>query len=181
MRQSLMAMLLLAAPVFAEPYQHAHSHNHDHDHANENQEAHTHGEVLLQLVADQQELVVAMASPAVNFLGFEHAVQSDAERQAVQAMEQRLNKVASWLNLRGGDCTAVEVQVDASALSGANAHADITLTAQFSCAAPAKLTGVELTLFKHFPEIEKITLEWMVSGKQGRATLTARNNRAQFH
>jgi hypothetical protein len=184
MRQSLLAILLLAAPVLAEPHQHAHSHNHDHHHKHQhdvaNHEAHIHGEVLLQLVADQQELVVEMASPAVNFLGFEHAAQTGAERQAVQAMEQRLNNVASWLNLRGGNCKAVETKVDASALSGATTHADITLTAQFSCAALAKLTGVELTLFNHFPEIEKITLEWMVSGEQGQAILTARNNRARL-
>ncbi len=183
MRQSLLAMLLLAAPVLAESQQHVHSHNHDHhnhQHDVANHEAHTHGEVLLQLVADQQELLVEMASPAVNFLGFEHAAQTDAERQAVQAMEQRLNNVASWLNLRGGNCNLVETKVDADALSEANAHADITLTAQFSCAALAKLAGVELTLFNHFPEIEKITLEWMVSGQQGQATLTARNNRAQL-
>jgi len=182
MRQSLLAILLFAAPAFAEPQQHGHSHDHDHHHehhhAVENVEAHTHGEVLLQLVADQQELVVEMASPAVNFLSFEHAAQTDAERQAVQSMEQRLNNVASWLNLRGGDCKVVETKVDASALSGVTNHADITLTAQFSCAALAKLAGVELTLFNHFPEVEKITLEWMGSGEQGQAILTARNNRA---
>jgi hypothetical protein len=168
----------------AEPHQHAHSHNHDHHHKHQhdvaNHEAHIHGEVLLQLVADQQELVVEMASPAVNFLGFEHAAQTGAERQAVQAMEQRLNNVASWLNLRGGDCKVVETKVDASALSGVTNHADVTLTAQFSCAALVKLTGVELTLFNHFPEIEKVTLEWMVSGEQGQAILTARNNRARL-
>lgn len=178
MRHSLVAMLLLVAPAFAEPHQHAHSHDHDHQHDVSNHEAHTHGEVLLQLVADRQEVVVEMASPAVNFLGFEHAAQTEAERQAVQIMEQRLNNVVQWLILRGGDCQAVGTKVDASALNDSSTHPDITLTVQFSCAAPAKLNSVEVTLFAHFPEIEKITLEWMVSGQQGRATLTPRNNRA---
>lgn len=196
MRPSLFAVLfsllsaISAAPVFAaspahqndhahthDGHSHEHGHSHDHAHGMANADAHVHGEVLLQLVQEDQDLVVEMTSPAVNFLGFEHEAQSQAELAAVKTMEQRLKDVTAWFHLRDGGCKADSPEV---VLRQAEGHADVTFTAHFSCAAPTQLNSVELALFALFPAIEKIRFDWAVAGEQGHALLTPRNTRASF-
>ncbi len=51
-------------------------------------------------------------------------------------------------------------------------HSDIVVSYQFNCSQPGAADVMQLPLLSEFPGIEKLDVQWIVSGKQGARTLT---------
>lgn len=184
----LVACLLPVAALKADEGHSAHkhkSHSHDktgghhHDADEANTGAHVHGEVLLQLALQGENLVMELTSPAMNLVGFEHRASTPEQIEAVNTAETKLRQVAKWLKLDGGECQVMAVSTNLSGVqpqaereAGKKAHADIKLEAQYACAEPTKLRGLQVALFQNFPGVEKVTVQWAAEAGAGERVLT---------
>lgn len=158
-----------------------------HEHAGKpNTEAHVHGEVMLQLALQGDDLVLELTSPAMNIVGFEHRASTPEQIKSVEVAEAKLRDLANWLKLDGGECRVAHVATDVSGLlpetNGAadNTHTDIDLDAQFKCTQPVKLRGLQLTLFRDFPGVEKVTLQWVSETGAGERVLSRNKSSLTF-
>lgn len=163
-----------------EPHSHHDRSEHQSAHADETvTEAHVHGEVMLQLALQGSDLVMKLESPAMNIVGFEYRASTPEQIKRVEAAEAKLRLVTDWLTLDGGECRATDVTTDVSgvlpeakATEDNHGHADIDLDVQFTCARPDKLRGLQVTLFRDFPGVEKMTVQWVLETAAGEGGLT---------
>ncbi|MBF8794618.1 DUF2796 domain-containing protein [Pseudomonas monteilii] len=180
-----MRRLFLALPFALLPLAMAQAHDdHDHDHAHGTLAAHEHGAAKLDVVLDGNTLELALDSPAMNLVGFEHAPASDAEKAKVAATRQQLEHPLQLFGLaQAAGCKEDAQDLDSPLFGEAahddadgdeheHGHSDINAHYQLTCATPAKLTQVDLTpLFKAFPATQKITVQ--VIGPNGQKGLQA--------
>lgn len=184
MRRLFLALpfaLLPLAMAQAQPHD-----DHDHDHAHGTLAAHEHGAAKLDVVLDGNTLELALDSPAMNLVGFEHAPGSDADKAKVAATRQQLEQPLQLFALaQAAGCKEDAQELDSPLFGEAghddahsdeydheHGHADINAHYQLTCATPAKLTQVDLTpLFKAFPATQKITVQ--VIGPNGQKGLQA--------
>ncbi len=143
-------------------------------------EAHNHGEVLLTLVQDAGSVTLELITPQLNLLGFEHAPATEAERQALLAAEAALRQPGNWLQLDGEGCSTGVADLETSgeaqhAENHAENHADFSVRFAFTCA-NATLRGLTFVGFAAYPGIHEVELQWLVQGKAGTATLTAKDS-----
>lgn len=150
-------------------------------------EAHVHGEVTLQLAMQGNQLIANLRSPAANLIGFEQRARTPEQKQALALAEKRLRAVEEWFVLEGGNCSLTEVVPDLSGVQPAgekisqrDPHADIRVDLQFVCAQPAKLNGLQLALFRDFPAVEKVTVQWLTEAAAGERILTRAKPRLRF-
>lgn len=161
--------LLLSAPAYAQ-----------HDHGSEHgghRHAHVHGAAKLEVAVDGADIQLHLESPLEGVLGFEHAPANDKERAAVAQMRKTLaNGGALFAPTTAAQCKFVEGKLDAPLLEAGPAgkkgphavHGDLAADFRFTCAQPAKLTGVEVRLFEVFPKMRRIDAQ-VVSGKGQKA------------
>ncbi len=57
--------------------------------------------------------------------------------------------------------------------SGTDTHTDITAVYRFRCERPARLAGLEVTLFEAFPATQRLRVQYITAEGQGAADLTA--------
>jgi len=144
--------------------------------------AHVHGVVSLQLATQGQQLTVQLEAPLDSLVGFEHRPRTAAQRDAAQAALKTLGDPAQWLTLpASAQCQLSSSEIDAESLQPAKpgtqdaAHADLFATLNYQCASIEALRALELPLFKRFPRIKRIEVQWVTDQGQGKQTLRAPN------
>lgn len=143
-------------------HDHGHHHDHGHDHAKDGETrsagAHVHGLAGLQMVITADGLSADLSGAAWNFLGFERAPETDAERQAVADARAALEDPVALLGPRkGAQCEAGDVAVDLGAAEGG--HKDVTASYTLTCARADRLTKFEPALFSTFDRLETLEVE----------------------
>ena len=153
--------------------------------AHAEQKPHTHGRMALDVAVDTQSITISMEAPLDNFLGFERAPRTEAERKQVDALVTQLNAADSLfvVNPESG-CTLSNVTLQSEALglgatkpgvmttassSNDNAHgaghADIDATFLFACPHADQARFIDVELFSAFKRIASIDVQ--VAAKQG--------------
>lgn len=120
MKTGVYAALLLAfsaqnAAAEVDHHDDEHDH-HDHEEAHLSIEAHVHGIANLTLMAEGDRLEIAVSSPAVNIVGFEHKAFSREENAIVNRVENALKRPESLFEFAGTQCVTSEYHVDVSGL-----------------------------------------------------------------
>lgn len=155
-----LAILVISAPVLA----------HEHH-------AHVHGVAKLEVTVEGAEINLHLESPLEGVLGFEHAPGNDKERAIVARMRKTMaNGGALFAPTTAAQCKFVEVKLEAPTLDAEPAgkpdaheeHGDLDADFRFTCAQPAKLTGMEVRLFEAFPKLQRVDAQ-VVSGKGQKA------------
>ncbi|CRI59352.1 DUF2796 domain-containing protein [Pseudomonas sp. CCOS 191] len=168
MRRLLLALPFALLPLAVAHAHDDHDHEHDHDHAHGTLGAHEHGVAKLNAVIDGNVLELALDSPAMNLVGFEHAASSDADKAKVAAARQQLEQPLKLFAIAQAAGCKEEAQELESPLFGnapeaggnTHQHADINARYQLTCATPGKLTQIDLgRLFKTFPQTQKINVQ----------------------
>ena len=177
LQPSLAFSLLLAASTsmaVTEPHHHR-------EHG-----AHEHGVAALKIALSEHEFDVEFESPAINLVGFEHAVSSDKDRQAVAQAAQLLRQPLTLLNLpAAAHCAVIKTTVESELLGNAtdapahehsgeheHEHADFNAKHQLQCKDPNALDVVGVQLFDMFKGIEKINAQWLTATSQNAKVLT---------
>lgn len=145
---------MAAAPQAAAGKDHDHDHSHDHDHGSLEKGKHVHGEVTFNIALDGELLTVELDAPAINVIGFEKSPRTDAERQAVAAVD-------AWL-AGGRDIAAVPRNAACRLASVAytppqlgTGHADYRARHSFRCTNAAALEWVELWALRRLTGVER--------------------------
>ena len=148
---------------------------------------HEHGTVRLDISVEGSTLTIGMTAALDNWLGFERAPRTEAERKAATEVLARLRNPAQGTPLFTADaaaqCKLARAEVSASVLepgaqpatqpaakAGAADHADLEATYEFQCAQPANLRTLELGLFDAYKRIQRIHVQ--VAGPKGQSKLT---------
>ncbi|WP_207884696.1 DUF2796 domain-containing protein [Pseudomonas sp. 30_B] len=185
MRPLLLAVALL--PLAAQAHD-------EHEHGSLGK--HEHGVAQLNVALDGKTLELEMDSPAMNFVGFEHAATSDADKATVAAVQAQLKQPLKLLNLpASAQCSVQSVELSSPLFGDApkaeedhdhehadgdhdehegHQHADIDAHYQLTCAQPQDLAGLNFApLFKRFPATQKIQVQLIGPNGQKGAELTA--------
>jgi hypothetical protein len=148
---------------------------------------HEHGTVRLDISMEGSTLTIGMTAALDNWLGFERAPRTDAERKAAAEVLARLRNPAQGTPLFTADaaaqCKLAQAEVSAPVLeSGAQPaikpaakasaadHADLEATYEFQCAQPVQLRTLELGLFDAYKRIQRIHVQ--VAGPKGQSKVT---------
>ena len=194
-----MRRLLLALPFALLPLAASHAateHAHEHQEHAEHQEhssldAHEHGAAQLNVALDGNTLELALESPTMNIVGFEHAAKSPADQAAAAKAKQQLQDPLALFGIATSAGCSVVTQEVSSALfaaatpaatnTDAEEHSDVDANYRLTCTHPEKLQGIDLTeLFKRFPATLKIQAQLIGrSGQQG-AELSPASPRLSF-
>lgn len=134
----------------------AHTHNH--------QQAHVHGQMELTLVVEGSRLVIEMASPLDNIVGFERAPRSEAEKKTVERALAKLRAPEQLFAVDpAGRCKAGPVDLRSAALGVGKAepeaqagHADLDATYTFECGDAAAARYIDVALFTAFKSARQI-------------------------
>jgi hypothetical protein len=160
------------------------------------QEAHVHGVAMLTLAIDKEVLVIHFESPAANLVGFEYQARSPEEKQIVKQVESLLASPKQLFLWVGTDCQTIKTTVNSAGVMASDQphgdhseahhthehemhhsdhdsqrHSDITAEYHFRCHNTHQLKRLVVTLFSHFPGIEKINVQWVTSTRQAFAWL----------
>ncbi|MGY4042366.1 DUF2796 domain-containing protein [Aeromonas hydrophila] len=185
--------LLLAAAAFGVQANHDEHDSHGHG-------AHEHGHGHLNLVLDGNQLMIELQAPAADLVGFEHAAKSDEEKaQYAKAMAQlkQPDTLFRFDPAAGCKLTQQELQAakedhdhdhDHQKADGKHnedqhddaGHADMGAMYTYTCATPAKLTGLEATLFSVYPSLEKLSVQGILPSGQAAAELTPSANKLSW-
>ena len=90
-------------------------------------DAHVHGEVEFNIAQDGNELLVEITAPGADVVGFEHAPENDAQKQALEKAIAQLNKSDDVLIISPAAKCEVE-HVSVSHTLEADAHQDHDLS-----------------------------------------------------
>ena len=157
--------------------------------------AHEHGVVRLDVSIEGSRVTIDMTAALDNWLGFERAPRTDAERKAAADVLARLRNPSQGAPLFApnaqAQCQLAQAEVSAPVLEpaakpaaapaappppapakGGAEHADLEASYRFQCAQPALLRSLDLGLFEAYKRIQRIEVQ--VAGQTGQSKVTLR-------
>lgn len=173
MRSALLlaTLMLTTVPALAEKAGHDPHNHHDHgDHEKQDDSlgAHSHGQAQLQLAMEGGSVDLFFTSPAVNLLGFEHALENEQQQAA---LEKVLNyfRTLPLLHTEGGECQVSSATVESPLMdkNHQGGHSDITVTQTLACDPPLSGHKVDAAVMTDWPGIEQLEVEWVGDSGQG--------------
>ncbi|MFM5244006.1 DUF2796 domain-containing protein [Aeromonas media] len=187
--------LLLAAAAFGAQANHDEHESHSHG-------AHEHGHGHLNLVVDGDQLMIELQAPAADLVGFEHTAKSDEEKAQYAKAVARLQQPDALFRLDpAAGCKLTQQELQAAkedhdhehdhdhdkAASDKHehhheeaGHADLGAMYTYTCTTPAKLNGLEATLFGLYPSLEKLSVQGILPTGQTAAELTSSANKLSW-
>jgi hypothetical protein len=139
----------------------------------ETHEAHEHGVAALNIAIEGSRVELALDSPSINVLGFEHAPRSDSERAAVARAQRTLEGAERLFALtHAAECRLTSSDVVAPTWSEDDTHADYEAHYAFLCAKPELLRTIDVQLVEHLQDGTKLRVQIVARGRQTGAELT---------
>ncbi len=189
-----MRRLLLALPFALLPLAAAQAAHDDHAHADEHASlgAHEHGAAQLNVALEGQRLELALESPAMNLLGFEHAAVSTADQAAAAHAQQQLQTPLALFGIpSAAGCTIASQELRSPLFidhadqhtehEHGSEHSDVDANYVLTCNKPEALAAIDLSqLFQRFPATRKIQVQLIGPNGQQGAELTAAQPRLSF-
>jgi hypothetical protein len=135
--------------------------------------AHVHGQVRLDVVVDGPTIVIAMESPLDNFVGFERAPRTEAEKKTVEDAIAQLRAGADLFKIDpAANCKLGPVTLRSATLGlgkgeegAAEGHADLDGSFAFNCTNAAAAKFIDVELFNAFKGPRQI--EAQIAAPQG--------------
>ncbi len=162
---------------------------------------HEHGTARVNAALDDQTLAVELQSPAMNIVGFEHMATTDADKAAVAKARTLLETPLALFALpAAAGCTVASQHLqsplfgdvmpaeddddddhDQHAAGEEHHHSEIHASYEFTCTAPEKLKGLELSqVFKTFPATHKVVVQMIGPAGQKGLDATPDNSTLSF-
>lgn len=158
--------------------------------AQDNPAGHQHGRAELQLAIEEAHIDAFLLSPAANLVGFEHAPETDEQKQAFADL-QRWAETTPVVNTPAGDCRVESAEVYASWPKKAHnhghnhhdhgkqgGHADIEISQLLAC--PGLGKELETPLTAHFPAMKQLEAQWIGLYGQGSRRLGSGQNKLEL-
>ncbi len=159
--------------------------------------AHQHGHASMNIAISGGELQIELLTPAFNLLGFEHKPSTQQLHQLLDDTVHQLKKPSSLiLPDAAAQCEPDHITLHSELLEDehhededhkdehhddekeASGHSDFELNVHFHCQQPDKLTRIDAAgLFKTFPSMEELKVQWISENKQSSVELSPRITR----
>lgn len=149
--------------------------------------AHVHGQGKMLIAQQNKSWHIQFILPAADVLGFEHAPESQQQRNLVSEVITKFKNHTSMLELNG-NCTLehienslteheshdenehdIEVEHHGEEEHSSHHHGDIEVEYLYSC--QSKVTQVSLTLFAWINSLTSIEAQWVIDKGQGLTVL----------
>ncbi len=144
------------------------------------QHAHAHGVAKLTVAVENKSVTLQLESPLDSLIGFEHRPRTEAQTTAVAALQARMKAAQELFRFdAAAGCTLVRSEAEsaifrpATVTAAKEEHADLDATFEFSCAAPDKLTALEVGLFAAYPRLREMSVEVATASGQFKRDLTS--------
>lgn len=147
--------------------------DHDnHEHAHTSAEAHVHGEAELNIVVEGEDVLVEFISPLENLLGFEHAPETAAQKQAYEDMEQQLTDYRALFTITNADCEQTEHQHETPFAEAHATHAEWHGEYHLRCDEFGNAASLVPQLFSTYPGVEKMSIQLISAQGQSQFIVT---------
>jgi hypothetical protein len=153
---------------------------------------HEHGVAVINLAVEGSLLSITLESPLANFLAFEHAPETEQQKEEARALANRLREAEGLFQPdAAAGCRPEGVVLESEALKdilrefapegaalrgGEEAdegeHGDLDAEYSFRCRKPEELRSVEVLLFSVWPGLREIDVSMVTPAGQGAAELT---------
>lgn len=123
---------------------------------------HAHGKGELELTIQGSAIRGAFRTPMDSLLGFEHLPRTEAQRNSVDQLRQRLaNPSAVVTPNPEANCTPRMSEATSALFTGAarGEHSDLEVRFSFECASPTGLKTLEVTALKDFKRLLEVHLQ----------------------
>ena len=151
-------------------------------------DAHVHGEANMAIVIDGQHLSASLMSAMFNITGFEHAPETDGQREILRTAISRIEDGEQLFEFNSAaECVLTSSHHNLSSTkehSNTNdyaseaedrqhhKHRDLEADYEFTCKKPSKLSSVRVGLFDHFGNLQKVNVITLTGSQQSAAELT---------
>src|SRR5258708_8478079 len=149
---------------------------------------HEDGSATVDIAVQDGTLDIALHSPAINVIGFEHAPRSADEKSAVaQANRVFTSPRELFLIPVGAACTSTTVTLlpiayerDREDGTPNAPHADYDVSYPFHCAHSAQLRRIDIRFFEQLKSMRKIVANVVTPALQAQSLLTPDNTRVHL-
>ena len=164
-------------------------------------EAHVHGIAHMNLLVEKQAVEIDLVTPLANVLSFEHEPETDGQKQEVRDMAAIMRNADKLFILPAdAQCEVKEVSMSSEVISPEllsaeveiehqgghehnehshdggheeeHGHSDLDVDIAFICRNPEKLDGINVGMFKAFPNLHEIEVQMVTPKGQSAAELT---------
>ena len=164
-------------------------------------EAHVHGIAHMNLLVEKQAVEIELVSPLANVLSFEHEPETEGQKQEVRDMAAIMRNAGKLFILPAdAQCEVKEVSMSSEVISPEllsaeveiehqgghehnehshgggheeeHGHSDLDVDIAFICRNPEKLDGINVGMFKAFPNLHEIEVQMVTPKGQSAAELT---------
>ncbi len=162
--------------------------------------AHAHGLSRVDLVVDGAAIAIDLISPAADIVGFGHPPRDDADRAALAAAVEQLQRGDELFRpTAAARCELTRAEVRADQLHDedpesddghghghehdhghAGDHADFRAEYRYECAEPDHLAGMAVTFFQVFDATETMVVRMSTANRQTRVELAPTRHRLRF-
>ncbi|WP_083745482.1 DUF2796 domain-containing protein [Variovorax sp. KK3] len=149
--------------------------------------AHVHGQIKLDIAIEGPTVVIEMESPLDNFVGFEHAPKTDAEKKAAADAVAQLRAADQLFKIDpAANCKLGPVTLRSAALglgkaeAGAEGHADLDGSFAFNCTKATDAKFIELGLFNAFKGLRQVDAQIVTPDGQSKRSLKRPNARLSW-
>lgn len=193
---SALLSMSLAAPLVQANAEHQHSETHHHE-----QHAHVHGVAQMQMVIAGKDVLIEVASPLFNVVGFEHKPNDAQQKKAFKQQVSAISKgdlitltAQAQCRLESNDIDhpfadshahnehenenehkhqSNHAHEDDHASDYKKTHNNLRFEYQLHCENPQNLNDVNTQpLFTAWPNLQKLNVEWINNNRQSAKTLT---------
>lgn len=177
MKQKTRTFLLFMGGLTATA---VYAHEHDNSHSHTQLGSHVHGEAYLQVAAINGQMQVLFQAPAGDLIGFEHAPNTQEQHDYLQQTVQYISS-GQWLSVQANSPCELQSAATYSPQTEAShsGHGDLFSELAYTCP-EMSISGVELSLFAHYPAIKTVTVHWLLDDKAGSTKMTADKTRIDF-
>lgn len=164
-------------------------------------EAHVHGIAHMNLLVEKQAVEIDLVTPLANVLSFEHEPETEGQKQEVRDMAAIMRNAGKLFILPAdAQCEVKEVSMSSEVISPEllsaeveiehqgghehnehshgggheeeHGHSDLDVDIAFICRNPEKLDGINVGMFKAFPNLHEIEVQMVTPKGQSAAELT---------
>jgi hypothetical protein len=148
---------------------------------------HEHGSATVDIAVQDATLDIALHSPAINVIGFEHAPRSADEKSAVaQANRVFTSPRELFLIPAGAACASTSVTLMPITYEHGDddkpnaPHADYDVSYRFHCAHSDQLRWIDIRFFEQLKGMRKIVAHVVTPALQAQSLLTPDNTRVHL-
>jgi hypothetical protein len=158
----LAALIGLASPLALAQQKHSH--------------AHEHGKGNLEVTLDKNRIISRFTSPLEALVGFERLPKTQAENDAIAALNQRLQNPSALFGVNAEAECKPAILENKIVRDAAKKHADLHYQLEFTCTKPAALKQMTILLFKDTKHLKEVRVEFVGPGGQKSSTATAKSS-----